>query len=517
MMSTWACLWSGPVAAQIKTFQSGIDEGLTIKTIAVVPVVDNVKSIYAKPLTEALLKELREDRRFSIVEGSAPRFAPEDFEANSKLVTEYLSTHKADALLTSRLIKGPRGLSLRQTLIGGRERLPFAQESLEDYPGFETADVVRQQASLLERLLTRLPYQAQVTSRQGQVVTLNAGARNGLKLNDEIFVVLITAVERHPKFKFITKVDREIMGKIRLEKVDDSVSFGSLVSERTANLVQPGFKVTWSDPVQYPRTGVTADGGLVPQIGERTDAPLAYGEQPREWQTGQDASFGKVALLAGIAQLGMSSSLSTGDTASGSNSFSPLVRIDGQMWLDPNWQFDLVIEQLATKISNGLAGSSPEQLNVQMQELTLLLGYNFLVEPADFWGPKFELMGGFSRTSIFVDDSSPRAHTAKQYGGFAFGLGGSFPVVSESGSRWLLGGKFLYYWQPTLGESPTSSGSDSNQITHFNLFSEYGMSARSALRFDLNFKQVSSSFSGGSATSASVNSVNVMGGAAFYF
>lgn len=511
------CLSSGPVFAQIKTYQSAIDQTLNLRKIAVVPMEDNVKHIYASPLTESLLSELKQDRRFEVLAGPAPRFAPEEFEGNPKSVATYLSSVKADALITSRLIKGARGLSLRLTLIAGSENLPMAQEILEDYPGFETEDVKRQLSQLLAKLLSRLPYQALVTSRQGQVVTLNAGSRHGLRLNDEIFVVLITGIERHPKFKFITKVDREIMGKVRLEKVDDSVSFGSLVSERSANLVQAGFKATWSEPVSYPRAGITEGGGLVPGIGDRPDAPLAYGNAPREWTTGQDASFGKVALLAGIAQTNLSTTLSTGDSASGANNFSPLVRIDAQMWLDPRWQFDLIIEQMATKIPNELANSSPSNLNLQMQELSLLLGYNFLVEPEDFWGPKFELMGGFSKTTLFVDDSTPRAHTSKEYGGFAFGLGGSFPLVAENNSRWLLGGKFLYYWQPTISETPVSSGSASNQITHFNLFAEYGISTKMAFRTDVNFKQVSSSFSGGPANSASANMVNLMAGAAFYF
>lgn len=511
------CLSSGPVFAQIKTYQSAVDQTLNLKTIAIVPVVDNVKSIYANPLTETLTQALQQDRRFEIVTGPNPKHAPEDFEGNPKLVTAYLAPLKADALITSRLVKGTRGINLRLTLIAGTEHLPMAQEVLEDYPGFETEDVRRQMRQLLSQLLSRLPYQAIVTSRQGQIVTLNAGERHGLRLNDEIFIVLITGVERHPKFRFITKVDREIMGKVRLEKVDDSVSFGSLVSERTANLVQAGFKATWSDPVVYPRAGVTEGGGLVPGIGDRADSPTAYGDAPREWTTGANATFGKVALLAGIAQTQVSTSLANGNTPSGRNDFSPLVRIDGQMWLDPNWQFDLVIEQMATKIPNELAGSSPSNLNLQMQELTLLLGYNFLVEPEQFWGPKFELMGGFSKTTLFIDDSNPRAHTSKEYGGFAFGLGGSFPLVSETDARWLLGGKFLYYWQPTLSESPGESGSASNQITHFNLFAEYGISARMAFRTDVNFKQVSSSFSGGTANSSSTNMVNLMAGAAFYF
>lgn len=506
-----------PLFAQTKTYQSALDGSLNLQKILVLPMVDNVKSIYAKPLSERLIESLSQDRRFEVIKGESPKMAPEDFETNPKAVAALLASKKADSLLTSRLIKGTKGLTIRLTLIAGTEQLPMAQEVLEDYQGFETNEVKMQMDQLLAKLFSRLPYQAVVTSRQGQVVTLNAGSRHGLKLNDEIFVVLITGVERHPKLKFITKVDREIMGKVRLAKVDESVSFGSLVSERTANLIKTGFKATWSDPVFYPTTGITENGGLIPQLGDRPEAPIAYGDSPREWTTGKDASFGKVALLAGLAQTNLSTALSTGASPTSGNLFSPLVRIDGQMWLDPNWQFDLVIEQLATKIPNELAGSAPGSLNMQMQELTLLVAYNFLVSPEQFWGPKFQLMGGFSKYSIFVDDTNPRSHTSKDYGGFAFGLGGSFPVLTETMTRLLLGGKFLYYWQPTLSESPISSGSAANQITHFNLFLEYGLTDRMAFRTDINFKQASSSFSGGSSTSASANIVNLMAGGAFYF
>lgn len=505
------------VHAQVKTYQSSIDQSLNLKKIAVLPMLDNVKGIYAKPLTERLIETLSQDRRFEIIPLNAQKISPEEFEVNPKAVATLLNTHKADALMTSRLVKGAQGLRIRLTLIAGSENLPMGQEVLEDYQGFETREVQAQLDHLVAKLFSRLPYQALVTSRQGQVVTLNAGSKHNLRVGDEIFVVLITGIERHPKLKFITKVDREIMGKVEIVKVDESVAFGSLVSERTANLIQPGFKATWSEPVTYPGTGLAGTGGLIPQLSDRPEAPVAYGENPREWKTGQDASFGKVSLLAGLGQASLSTALSTGETASSANQFSPMVRLDGEMWFDPNWQFNGVIEQLAAKMPNGLSGSSPNSLNMQMQELSLLLGYNFLVEPEDFWGPKFQVLGGFSKVSIFVDDSSPRSHTSKDYGGMAFGLGGSFPLVTESLARVLLGGKFLYYWQPSMSESPVSSGSSSNQITHFNMFLEYGLSPRMAFRTDINFKQVSSSFSGGTATSGSANIVNLLAGAAFYF
>lgn len=503
--------------AQTQTYRSSVDQNLSIRKILVLPMVDNVKGIYATPIGSHLLEVLNNDRRFEIEPVKSADLKPESFEDKPELVQQLLKAQNAQGLLTSRLVRGPKGISVRMILFGGPEGLPLVQEKLEDFSGFETQDLMRQSEILAKNLLYRLPYQAVVTSRKGQMLTINAGAKHGLKVGDEAYVILISNVERHPKFKFLTKVDREIMGKLKIGKVDESVSFASLTGEREANLIQPGFKVSWSEMLRYPEAGLTQNGDLIPQLGERPEAGLAYGQSPREWRTGESASFGKVSLLAGITQTSISSAWNSGESPSSSNPLSPGIRLEGEMWLDPQWQMNLSIEQMATKLSNGISGSSPDSLNVQMQELGLSGSYNFLVEPENFWGPKFQVLAGFSKISIFVDDSSPRAYTSKDYSGLAFGLGGSFPLVTEGQSRLLLGGKFLYFWSPSLSESPTSSGSSTNKLSHFNIFLEYGLSRRMAFRGDLNFKQASSSFSDGTGSSASANFVSVMGGASFYF
>lgn len=506
------------VWGQTKTYQSAIDQSFTIKKVAILPLLDNTKGIYSRPLTQRLNEILKGDRRFDVVsQDGGEEKSPEEIEDNSKLAEKRLRQLGTDAILISRLIKSTKGLSIRLSLVGGSEHLPIAVESLEDYQGFEISEVGRQLDLLTEKLLSRLPYQAVITSRQGQTVTLNAGTRHGLRPGDELYVILITGVERHPKFHFLTKVDREIMGKVKVVKSDESVSFAGIVSERSTNLIQPGFKISWSDFVTYPEPGLTRQGDFTQKLAERSDAPVVLGSEPREWTTGKGATFGKVALIAGISQASVATTLSAGDAPSATNPFSPMIRLDGEMWLDPHWQFNFALEQLAAKISNNLSGSSPSALNMQTQELGLLVGYNFLVDENDFWGPKFQAMAGLSRFSIFFDDSSPRAYSTKEYSGFAFGLGGAFPMRLDSGQRLLLGGRFLYYWQPTVSESPGSSGNATNQLSSFSVFMEYGLSERLALRADLGFKQASSSFSGGSGTSASANFTNLLGGCAFYF
>lgn len=510
-----ASLCSSLASAQTQLLTSTVDQGLGVKRIAILPLVDNVSNIYAGPLTERIYEYLSKDRRFDVVKLDLQKITPEKLEDEIPSAKALLQQVKSDALLVGRITKGPQGINMRLSLIGGSDMLPITQERLENYSGFDLEDMRAQTDLLMKGLLGRMPYQALVTSRQGQLITLNAGANHGLRVGDEIFAVLITGVKRHPKFKFITQVDREIMGKVKLSKVDESVSFGSLTAERTANLIQSGFKLTWSSMINYPETGITKSGDIVPRLSESPDAPVAYGDNPREWRTGQDASFGKVSLLVGFGQTSLASTHTNGTSPSGQNNFSPVIRIDGEMWLDPKWQLNIWLEQLATKIPN--SGSSPDPLSVQMQEMSFLVSHNFLTEEENFWGPKFQLLGGMSRLAIKLDDSNPRAHTGKEYSSLVIGLGGSFPILTETGSRYLLGGKFIYHLQPKLSENPTTSGSSSDTLTHFNVFLEYDIAKNLAFRSDLNFKQATSSFSGGTSSSASANFITLLAGATFYF
>ncbi len=52
-----------------------------------------------------------------------------------------LQAGKSEAALTSRVVRGSRGLSIVLTLYVGREGLPLLQETLTDYKGFDVAEV----------------------------------------------------------------------------------------------------------------------------------------------------------------------------------------------------------------------------------------------------------------------------------------------------------------------------------------------------------------------------------------
>ncbi len=511
--------WASLAVTQTKNYVSRIDAGLTVKSVVIVPLIDNVNGIYANPLTQELDTLLSTDRQWNLAKAPDLKAEnPDVLEENQKRVLEIQKKYKVDALIGGRIFKTPKGVTIKLALIGGDEGLPMTSETIENFDGFETSDLKLQLAKAYAALKNKLPYQATVTSRQGQLVTVNVGKNHGAKVGEDLLVVLITKAERHPKFKFITSSEREILGKVRLSKVDDSISFGSVTTELTANLIQPGFKIARDQFLNYP--GVATNGGKVlTSLDQRTDQQVAFGDNPTEWKPIQRGSFGKMGFLLGFTQTALETATVNGNSAVSENSFAPSVKIDGEIWIDPNWQVSIELEQLAAKVNNGYEGSvpsTPDPLNFQMQRTVGLGAYNFLAND-EFFGPKFHLMAGFGKISLFIDDSAPRAHTSKDYSALVFGLGGSLPFVLEDGKRISVGGRFLYHISPTLAESPVSSGSSADMVSDFLVYGEYGFSERLSLRADLEFKQISSSFSGGTANSSSANFIGILAGVGYQF
>lgn len=498
----------------VKDYTSRIDAGLSIKSVVVVPMIDNVNSIYSGPLTEELIQLVTTDRQWNLIPAKDLKSEnPDILEENPKRSREILTKYGVDALVSGRILKGDKGVTLKLTLISGQDALPLVNQVLENYQGFETKDLKEKLARLFADMKNRLPYQAVVTSRQGQLVTVNVGRTHGAQEGEDLLPVLITNIERHPKFKFLVRSEREILGKIKLSKVEESISFGSVVSELTANLVQPGMKIARDQFLNYP--GVAIGGGKVlTPLDQRKDNAVSFGENPTEWTPLQKGSFGRLGFLAGFNQTTLETSYTT-YSASSSNTFSPTVKIEGELWIDPNWQVSLELEQLAAKVGND-STASPDKLSFQMQRTLGLGAYNFLAED-EFFGPKFQLMVGFGKLTTFIDTSTPRAHTSKDYSAFVFGLGGSLPFPIENRRTVTVGGRFLYHWKPQLSESPSSSGTSADLVSDFSVYGEYGISQRLGLKAELSFKQLSSTFSGTTVNSASTNFVGILAGVSYQF
>ncbi|WP_415063512.1 hypothetical protein [Bdellovibrio sp.] len=520
-----SCFISISLAAWAQTnaqnaYISAVDQDLAIKSIVLVPTTDNVGGIYAKPVEDELRQLLNDDKQWSLAN------FPPDLKIKSEILDErpqdvqnILQAAQSEAALTSKIIRGPRGISITLTLFVGREGLPLLQESLTDYKGFETAEIRAEVKKLFENLKYRMPFRSTILSRRGQQVTLNLGSAYGLKPDSRVSVVQIIKINRHPKLKFMISTEKEVLGRVKLFKVEPYLSFGYVEMEKEPGVISVGSKVMPDEFVKYSVPVTTPSGKVLQDITTRPDKDVAFGEEPQEWLPTMPPQFGKIELMAGLSNYTQNATLVTSGSISGSNNLAPNIMARGELWLNPEWYVGLQLRQSVFSIDNNLAGSSPSKLNMALGQYGVNLGYNFLLTN-DFFGPKLQIAAGYLNTNFTVDDSTPTAFTTMKYGGFMISLAGQFPVSEEVPVD--IGGKLDFFLNSALSESKSSGASSDNKINAFSFFVDYKMKTRFKIRGEILLENYNSDFSGTgqrteSATSASHKLTTLMGGVQYLF
>jgi hypothetical protein len=482
-------------ATQAAAYYSEVDEQLTIRKVAILPVADNLDGIYGRPIEAQLIALAKADRHRDFVECSAEMPATlADLEESPAAVKKLAAPIEADALIAASAAKGPAGISIKLDLFLKSDGLMLAQESIKDYGRFDLADVKEQTKILYAKALSRLPYDGLVLSRQQNRVTINLGRADGLVPGQMLAVAQIIKVSRHPKFGFLVSSEKEIIGKIKALKIDEGLSFGVVASERDRGAIKRFAKISGLDSVNYPDTSdlSAAAGASGPQ--ERADADVSFGKGATEWLPVRPPSFGQVGLKIGFGQYASSVNLVGVGDLEAKSSFYPQVSLYGEIWLNPNWQVRADVQQGVISTGNPRASSTPSTLNQSMSRYQLSFGRNFLLRD-DFFGPKFQVSAGAMTYRMFVDDSQPLALTTATYSGFVIGIGGSLPLTDRK--QWFAGGSANFVLFPALSESPATSGASSqNSINDFSLFVERKIGENIRGVGSIDFSLYGTSFSG---------------------
>lgn len=502
------------------TYVSAVDQDLAIKSIVLIPTTDNVDGIYAKPIHAELTRILNDDKQWSLTEMPKDYKVAPSIESKPDEIKKILQASKAEAALTSKIIRGPKGMSVRLTLFVGRDGLPLLEENLSDYQGFEISELKVEVQKLFENLKYRLPFRATILSRRGQQVTLNLGSNYGLKADSRVSVVQIIKVHRHPKHQFMVSTEKEVLGRVKLFKVEPYLSFGYIEMEKEPGVITVGSKITPDEFVKYSVPVTTPSGKVLQDITERPDKEVAFGEEPTEWLPTAPPQYGKIDLLAGLSNYTQNLQLRSAGAVSGSNNLAPNILLRGEIWLTPTWYLGAQLRQSVFSLSNSLANSNPGSLNMAMSQYEVVAGYNLLLSN-DYFGPKLQISAGSQNTNFSVDDSGPaRSFTSMKYGGMLLRLAGHFPLSGEVPLD--LGAKFDLFLSPSLSENISSGASSSNQINNFSFYGEYRLKTRMRIRAELLFENYNSDFTGvgqrtDSASSVSHKMTSLLGGVQYLF
>lgn len=470
------------------------DKNLAIKTVAVIPFTDNVGGIYARPLTEHIKALLQEDPQWQLSTKAIPAgITTEVIESRQADVQKILKATQSEAALWTKISKGPSGLALHFVLFVGQEGLPLVIEDVESFDGFDLGELKKEFSKIFSKLKFRMPYRGIVSSRRGQQVTINIGKDAGVKNGSDVSVIQILKINRHPRLKFMVGTEKEILGKIKIFKVDDHLSFGHIVLEREPGVILVGSKVMPDEYTKYEEPYFTSDGKILEDINNRKDKDISYGDKPQEWLPEQPPQYGKFAVSLGLGQYTQTASLQTAGSIAGSNGLVPNLDLQGEFWLNKEWYISLLLRQSAFNVANGLSGSSPGNINMSLGKYDVQFGRTFLLSE-DFFGPKFQFGGSLAQFNSRADLSSPILYSNMSYGGIALNFLGEMPLGDLL--PYTIGAKFKYYWTNSVSESVSSGDAGKPQITDFSFFGTYKKNSRMNYTGELNFEYYSSGFSG---------------------
>lgn len=499
-------------AQNTAVYKSSADELITVRKISLLPAFDNVRGIYARPIENHLIESLKRNHNFELTEQAVAGavMTPEEIEDNLLTAQQISKDLSSDAFVSVKVVKGPAGITIRMSLFLTKDSKLLAKQEVTGIQRLDLDGLKKQSEELLSKLLQSLPYSGVVLSRQGNRVTVNIGKKDGLVPDQIVSVIQIIKLNRHPKFNFLINTEKEIIGKVRLLKIDDTLSFGRIVTEKEAGSIQVNAKIANLDSVTYSNSDSLSDVKEGEDaLLERADSKTTYGEKPNEWVPQRNPKYGSVGARLGLGQF--KENVKAATNLSSDNPLYPFFILEGELWLTPDWSLHTTIKQ-GIITTDDPAGS--EDLSKSLASYDFMAGYNFRLG-AGSWAPKVELLGGYSTYELQTDKSSNSAITSKTYGGLKFGVVGFYPL--RDSSEYALGAQLYFFFDPGLSEDPGSSGRDDNKINQFGLFAEKKIRTNLRGKAALDFELYSSDFSGGTVTSASQRYMNISAGLAYLF
>ncbi len=479
-------LWSNAATSYV----SDIDKELAVKKIIFPQGADNIKGIFAQPLTDYLVQKIKDDKIWDLID--CKKINPVQIDElidNPTTVTQMLKQCNADGVLILNVLKGPGGTQLKLGFFTSSGFL----FSLKDSYIVETQNLnslKNEIMRLYESIHEDFPFQGLVLSRTGNKVSISRGHDFGVALDQEYSIVQVVSIERHPKFNFIINSKKEILGKVHITKVDETMSFGYLVFEKENNIVDKNMKVVLLNPKEYPSLANSKNEDVIEHLAGREDSGLMMGKNNEEWRPVHKPTFGKVAFDFGLGSYITNSNLILAGGISGKASLALSMDLLSEIWITPTYFFQLDYGQGAATIKNDLANSTPSNLNIAITKYNLLLGMNIFMEGENYFGPKIQIMAGLANFQTKADESTPTAFTSMVYSGISVGIRGFLPWSEESPLTF--GAESYYSIMPTTSESPVTSGNeDKTNVLSFSGFAQY------KLKENVNFigKIISDSYS----------------------
>ncbi len=491
-------------------YQSPVDKLVTIKAITVLPFTDNTKGIYAKSFNEFVTEQVENNPkwRHEKIEliGRTPFLS--DLEKDPNILLGYSKNVSSDAFIVGRVNKTENSIAMTLALFLAKDGLLFAKEESLNIQETNFSDLRAPMKSLLDKLFQQIPYDGMILSRKDNLVTLNLSKSDGILNGQDLTVAAIIKIKRHPKFNFLINSEKTILGKLRVKKVDDSLTFAEIVVEKEKGSIQKNAKIVGSHLASFSNkiTSTKAMQNYIPGAKPANEHSMSGSTVGERWKPVPPPTFGKVGISGGIGLMKKDSG-----SAFSEDNIIPSITLDGEVWINNQWSAHALIHQGITSI-----GDPDNQANLSLNQSAyeLLGGFNFRL--GGVYGTKFELLAGYSRFTSSVENANPSKFSTLRYSGIKVGGDVITPIT---GNDILVGASLFLFLKPKLKERPGPSGSSSdNSVTQFRVYGLKKWQENFYFKGILKYDNFSTSFAREiTASSLGERTVSVNLGIDYYF
>jgi hypothetical protein len=479
-------------------------------------------SVYAEAAEESLLNALQTDGRWNVLDPQSVHstlqrdmISPESPAYTEDQLKTWASEWKVDTLWIVRAPKRGQSVLLSLELWNAHNRQPWLKWEEPVEAGVDTKSTANATQTTARTILGRIPFDAEVLSRDGGKITLGIGSKARLKVGQSLFVMRVKAVRKHPSFRTVEELYLDQLGRVKITQVEEDLAFAEIEKEDPTNPILAQHKIVVPvEPAQDPEVLARS------QSAAAGADKVAFGESAETWVPRGKPSLGFAALSLGVGGLEVNDSPLAGTNNSQSASFIPSARLDAELWISRLFFMTGYIQQTLISLSEK-SGTNPLSLHSSATAVGFAPGVRYLLHPNDIQGPQIRLMMGYSRFSFFVDSSvsDPSTElTSKTYHGFTVLADMKFPI-----EKWFVGLGFSRTFFTMMTEEPLTSGDSNSSVAWtFFLSGGYAFSDRWQLAGRLHFENYSSTFSGqGTRTTPSASSslqfVNFETGVSYFF
>ena len=257
----------------------------------------------------------------------------------------------------------------------------------------------------LDQLISKLPFIAQVTGVEGDMITVNLGRNQNIQKRQILTIYTLQSLKRHPKLNTIEEWRWQAVGRAQVEQVEDSLCFAKVME------TEPGLNV-----IRYQK---------IREILPAPPEPVKASEAKVEKDTP------RIGWLAGNIAVG-SYSRQSGDGSSagrGGSGFSEGLEIEGLVWVNSRWLAEF-------SLSAGLFKYNPIDLSTNTatgnnyggntSQLRLAAGYALFPAKTIFDTIAWVHFG--YRSTAYTLGSVPTDITGpSSFGSLFVGIGGEMP------------------------------------------------------------------------------------------